>query len=278
MNATAPCLLLAAALAAASAAAPAPAAARLTVSAGVEHTTGRYGKPTSTQETKVPLRADWRRDRWRLRADLPIVTRVEGVASALDREEEEDDDAAAGSPAPAAASRRQSGPGDVTLGLWHTLREQNEAPFGIEVGARLKTPVAGGDQCLLTNGATDLSLEATAERLVGRIALDATLGWIRRGDPLRRDSDCRPTGGRVDLRNPFYASIGAALPLSPRVSAELEFETRQRLRPTAAPKREAKLGLELRVSDALRVQAYGLVGFSDASPDRGVGVRAAWRF
>lgn len=271
-----------------------PADATLTVSAGIETTTGKYGKPTSTDETRIPLRATWASGPWKLRADVPLSQRVEGIATALDREEEEEEEGPArpGAPTTVVTSRSQSGPGDITLSTWYTVREASAAaraaragsPFdlmhgvGIEVGARLKTPLASKDRCLLTNGATDLSLEATITRPVGAIEPFATLGWTKRGDPQRRDANCRPTGGTVDLRNPLYLGVGFAVPVAPRLAFEAEYEYRQKLRPTSDPKSEVKAGLSYRVSKALSAEGYAITGFSEASPDWGLGARVAYRF
>lgn len=264
-----------AALIAVACGAPAPAAAQLALGAGLEFETGRYGKAESTVETSIPLRAAWSAGRWRLQADLPLVTRVEGVASALAREEVEEEEAGALLPAP--RSRSQSGAGDLTLSAWYSLPKPAAARTEVALGARLKTPVAAAERCLLTNGATDLSLEARLKRPLGLVDASATVGWTRRGDPLRRDAECRPIGGRTDLRNPLYLSLGAELPLRRGLALAAEYEYRQRLRAGADPKSEAQLGVVIG-GGAREVSAYVLTGFSDASPDFGAGVRVRWRF
>jgi hypothetical protein len=256
-----------------------PAMAQWSLSAGVEYERGRYGKPTSTTETTLPLRADWRRERWRLRAELPLTTRIEGVASALEREEPEDPEE--GDPPPAVtapATREQSGLSDLTLSAWYTLRDGAAGQPGLAAGVRVKTPVVDGDRCLLTNGATDLSLEGRAWRPLGAIEATLVVGWTRRGDPLRRDANCQPTGGRTDLRNPLYAELEAELPLARGWTLTAEYEYRQKLRDTSEPKREVSVGLATVWGRTGKVEVYATTGFSDASPDLGLGVRWRWQF
>lgn len=253
-----------------------PATAQWSLSAGVEYESGRYGKPTSTTETTIPLRADWRHERWRLRAELPLTTRIEGVASALEREEPEDPEEGDPLP-PAPAAREQSGLSDLTLSAWYTLRDAAAARPGLAAGVRLKTPVVDGDRCLLTNGATDLSLEGRAWRPLGRIDATLVAGWTRRGDPLQRDANCQPTGGRTDLRNPLYVELEAGLPLARGWTLTAEYEYRQKLRDTSDPKSELSLGLATAWGRAADVEVYAMTGFSDASPDLGFGVRLRWR-
>lgn len=249
-----------------------------TMSAGIETSTGKYGKAVATDETRLPLRATWRSGPWRVRAELPLVMRVDGAASALAREEEEDDEVVSAPPLPSAGRRSQSGVGDLTLGAWYRLRDARAMQPAVEVGARLKTAVASGDRCLLTNGATDVSIEARAMYELGRVQPFSTLGWTRRGDPKRRDDNCVATGGTVKLRNPLYASLGAAVPLDERWALDAEYEYRQRLRPTASARRELVFGVDYRVSRSASIRGYGSVGLSDASPDRGAGLRLSWRF
>lgn len=255
-----------------------PAVAQWSLSAGIEYERGRYGKPTSTTETTIPLRADWRRERWRLRAELPLTTRIEGVANALEREEPEDPEEGDPPPAvPAPAAREQSGLSDLTLSVWYTLRDAAAAQPGLAAGARVKTPVVDGSRCLLTNGATDLSLEGRAWRPLGVIDATLVVGWTRRGDPLRRDANCQPTGGRTDLRNPLYAELEASLPLARGWMLTAEYEYRQKLRDTSDPKSELSLGLATAWGRAGNVEVYATTGFSDASPDLGLGVRWRWQ-
>jgi len=189
---------LAALIATAFGAVAAPASAQLSLGAGLEFETGRYGKAESTVETSIPLRAAWSAGRWRLQADLPLATRVEGLASALAREEIEEEEA--GAPVPAPRLRTQSGAGDLTLSAWYSLPRPAAARTEAALGARLKTQVAAAERCLLTNGATDLSLEARLRRPLGAVEAAVTVGWTRRGDPVRRDAECRPIGGRTDSR------------------------------------------------------------------------------
>jgi hypothetical protein len=255
-----------------------PAAAQWSLSAGVEYESGRYGKPASTTEATIPLRADWRRERWRLRAELPLTTRIEGVASALEREEPEDPEEGDPPPtAPAPAARAQSGLSDLTLSAWYTLRDAAAARPGLAAGVRVKTPVVDGDRCLLTNGATDLSLEGRAWRPLGRIDATLVAGWTRRGDPLRRDANCQSVGGRTDLRNPLYVELEAGLPLARGWTLTAEYEYRQKLRDTSDPKSELSLGIATAWGRAGDVEVYAMTGFSDASPDFGIGVRLRWR-
>ncbi len=259
-----------------------PATAQFSASAGFESTTGRYGKPTRTDETVLPVALSYRAGPWRLRAGVQLLKRVEGsaIAAAQDGEIEEPEFGEEPEPGagPTTTRRSQSGPGDLNLSAFYTLWGASGARPGLELGARLKQPLADRSQCLLTNGVTDLSLEARVRQSFGPLEPFVALGWTRRGDPLRRDDNCVATGGRTNLRNPLYTRIGASLALSPAVLLEAEYEYRQKIRASGKAKSELKLGAGVRLGRQLELVGYGIVGFSDASPDRGVGASLTYRF
>lgn len=267
------------ALAAAAVLATAPLAARaeLTGGAALATTSGTYGKPTRTRETALQVFAGWRGGPWRASAEMAIKN-VRGAASAATRDEEaEPDEEAVPPPAPIVA-RAQSGAAELTLGAWYTVLDDRVTQLRVEGGGKIKLPLASGSNCLLTNGAVDVSVEARARRPFGPLEGRATLGWTRRGDPIKRDDDCVPTGGRTDLRNPLYTQLGVRWPAGP-LRLGVDYAYRQPLRAGRAPKRELEFGAGTRERWAgWELGARLTLGLSDASPDYGVTVSAERRF
>jgi hypothetical protein len=177
-----------------------------------------------------------------------------------------------------ARDRRQSGFGDATASVFFNVLDAAAAPLGLDVGARVKFPLASGRKCLLTNGATDYSVQADVYQTYGQLQPGATLGWTRRGDPDRRDNQCNELPGKVDLRNPFYAALSLGVRLSDASSLRVGYEFREKLRATSDPKSEATLSYQHRLGEQMRVGVYGIAGFSDASPDWGLGASLSYRF
>lgn len=266
------------ALLAAAVLATAPLAARgeLTGGAAVETTSGTYGKSTRTRETELQVFTAWRGGPWRAAFEVAIKS-VRGTATAATREEEAEPDEEAVPPPPAFA-RTQSGPADLTLGAWYAVLDDRITRLRVETGGKLKLPLASGSHCLLTNGAVDVSAEARARRPLGPLEGRVTLGWTRRGDPVKRDDNCVPTGGRTDLRNPFYTELGVRWPAGP-LRLGVDYVYRQPLRAGRAPKREVDFGAGTRERWAgWELGARLTLGLSDASPDYGVTVSAERRF
>jgi opacity protein-like surface antigen len=262
--------------------AAAPAAAQWSASAGFETTSGKYGKPERTDETLFPVSVAYRQGPWRFRAGAPLVKRVEGtaIAAAQDGEIEEPDPGEQPEPGagPITSSQSQTGPSDLHLSAFYALWDAGVARPGLNVGVRVKTPLSSKDKCLITNGATDTSLEARAHQTYGAIEPFVALGWTKRGDPDRRDENCVATGGTIDLKNPFYLRAGVSLPLSAAVALDVEYEYRQKIRSGGDPKSEIKAGASWRMNKQFELVGYGIVGFSDASPDRGIGAYVVYRF
>jgi hypothetical protein len=80
------------------------------------------------------------------------------------------------------------------------------------------------------------------------------------------------------LRDPLYTRIGASLVISPVIVLEGEYEYRQKIRSGGKAKSELKLGAGWRLGKELELVGYGIVGFSDASPDRGIGANVTFGF
>jgi hypothetical protein len=275
------------------------AAGNFTFSTGLDQETGDYGKASATDQFRIPLALRYGNGPWIVRLAAPL-TAVDGVATALEREvqfaavdvdgdgdvdEEDDESAGAGTPAPSAGAsgtppaRRESGIGDAVLSVGYKLiRPSDSMPLGIDLGARAKLPVAGSENCLITNGARDYSVEATAYKPLGRFEPALTLGYTLRGDPDRRDFQCQPLGGTVELRNPFYVGIGADVQLAGPLELTGRYLFRERLREGSDPLRELRLGLQYRFSQSLSFTVFGLAGFSRASPDWGAGAGLGVRF
>jgi hypothetical protein len=263
---------------------------QLSVSTGLEYVTGDYGKTSSTEEWKIPLAASYRSGPWSVRLSMPL-SRIEGVANALEQEArdssdvsfvgDDDDDGGGGAgPGTGDATRRtQSGFGDATVSASYLLIEPNSAPAGVDVGARLKLPVASHSKCYLTNGEVDFSVQANAYQSFGKFDPFVALGWTKRGDPERRDSNCNvATGTRVNLRDPFFFGLGFGVRVSDINSLRVEYEYRQKLRATSDPRSELKFLAQRRITENSRAGAFVILGFSDNSPDWGLGATASYLF
>ena len=75
----------------------------------------------------------------------------------------------------------------------------------------------------------------------------------------------------VQLDNAVYYGLGFSEKLDAENSLGVSFDGRQRVTPGGAPQRELTAFWNRRLERATRLQAYVLKGFSDGSPDWGIG-------
>lgn len=175
-------------------------------------------------------------------------------------------------------ARQQSGIGDLVLTAFYGLIDPKQYWAGVDVGVRAKIPIAGASQCLITNGAFDFSFEANVYKPIGRFEPSLIVGWTKRGDADRRDLDCRISGNAFDLKDPFYFGPGIGFDVTPKLLIDLRYLYRQRLLADSDPFREARVSLRYRLTENWQVGGYGLLGFSKASPDWGLGATVGYRF
>lgn len=280
---------------------PLQAQAQTTFSGGLEMRRGDYGRSSSTEELRLPFAIRHATGSWVLRAGADF-SRVQGLANAIEREarrtadptlspddddDDDDDDGGGGGGGggggpvvnAAEAARSASGLGDGQFSAFYKALSPAEAGFGLEVGGRAKVPLSSADDCFITNGEMDYSVEARLSRPMGRFEPSFTLGWTKRGDPVRRDSSCQAIGGRrVDFRDPLYFGIGVGTDLSAVTTLDIDYFYREKLLPQSAPLSQARATLQFRVSELLRLGVYGATGFTDATPDWILGTSLGVRF
>ena len=245
--------LFASSLAAALAAVPAAAAERAPqVSAGVGayYLTGDYGSSAGdTDIWYVPFSLRWKSQRWTLKATVPWV-RVSGPGSAVP---------GVGGVSKGGTRRTESGLGDTILSAsWLALYDR-QSRSGLRLKGKLKLDTADEDKGLGT-GSNDFTAAVEGFRTTGRTTLFGSLGYRWMGD-----SDV------YDLRNAWLGTAGFQTQLAPRTSAGASVYLRQKISRTGSPRRELNGFVTHRLTDTVRVQGYGIVGFADGSPDWGLG-------
>lgn len=243
---------------------------------GLEHRSGTYGGARRTEEVRIPLQLTYRGPEWILVARTHF-TDVSGYALAIDRDAPEEPGAAAG--ARSGLPRSDAGMDDLYLSAFHRTASPKTALLGVENGVRIKVPLSSGEQCLITNGEVDVTLESRLFRRFGRIEPSLAAGITRRGDPVRRNADCEAIpGSRIDLRDPLHMRLGIDARLTRNLDVEGSYLYREALRPGGPPLRLARITFEIRLTSDVRASVYGGRAFSDAGPDWIGGLTLGVRF
>jgi hypothetical protein len=302
--------------------APAAAFSQVSISAGAEFTSGKFGDPQKTDSWTVPIGLKYETGPLTFRLSVPWV-RVKGTANRETGETinslvnastpgqfirgdgsdeclvsgngKPEDDPPAGCPNSAASTvtttaatttapvvtrvpQSQSGLGDVTASAFFIVLDPAESVIGLDLGGKVKFATADRDKCLITTGENDYSAQAELYQTFGRLSPYLTLGWTKKGDPELRDGTCTKLGGRTNFENPWYLGIGFSYKLSDATSAGLSYDFRQKLLAGSDPVSEASLFVSQKLAPNFKLQVYGIAGFSDNSPDWGLGATVGYTF
>lgn len=239
------------ALAAAPPAAGAAQGTQVSLGLGAYYLTGDYGSARGdTDIWYVPFSLRWKQQRWTFKATIPWV-QVSGPGAAVP--------GVGGVGRGAATRRTESGLGDTILqASWLALYDR-DSRAGLRLKGKLKLDTADEDKGLGT-GSTDFTAAVEGFRSLGAATVFGSIGYRWMGD-----SDV------YDLQDAWLGTAGFQNQLTRRTSAGLSVYLRQKISRTGSPRRELNGFVTHRLTDTVRLQGYGIVGFADGSPDWGLG-------
>lgn len=159
----------------------------------------------------------------------------------------------------------QSGLGDIVAAFSYNLIDH--APTGIvfDITTRIKIPTASAKQNM-GSGQVDYAIQGDLFKTISKFTLSAAFGYRILGNP-----------SGITFHNVLYGATGAGYQLSPSVTLGANYTMGQspvRLEDS----RDLTLYLSQRVSNNFRLNAYGIRGFSDRSPDWGGGINLRYIF
>jgi outer membrane putative beta-barrel porin/alpha-amylase len=236
----------------------------LSVGAGVNYSTGKYGTSQETRIISVPFSARYETDKWLLKATVPWLS-VTSPANVIP---------GVGSFDQSGRRRRrsfggtttESGLGDTVLSATYTAYYNEDAERGIDLTGRVKLPTADADKGLGT-GSTDESVQVDLYQTFDRVMLFGDVGYTFFGD-----SDF------VQLQNTVNYGVGVSNKFSSTDSIGVSYDARQRASVGGFPQRDLTGFWNHRTSRDTRLQAYVSKGLARGSPDFGFGVSALFGF
>jgi hypothetical protein len=218
------------------------------LSVGIERTTGDYGQPSDTTITYIPVTAKLGGQPWQFALTVPWI-RVEGPGNVV---------RGVGAIRGAGGRRTESGLGDVIASATRYLG-QTAGGTAFDLTGKVKLGTASASRGLGT-GEHDFHAQFDAYTRAGEFTPFATAGYKILGDP-----------PGIELRNVFYASLGASRRLDEARSAGLMWSGQQKTTAGGDAQSEITAFYTRRFSGAWKAQFYGLVGLADGSPDYGAG-------
>jgi hypothetical protein len=253
-------------------------AGHLTLGAGADYSTGKYGTAFSTEIWDVPLSVGYEADRWSVRLTVPYIN-ISGASNVIPGVGRVTNNnphgrghgkgnSGGGTPPPptTVTSGSASGLGDVVVQATYGLVRNDNARFGLDLTGKIKFGTADENKGLGT-GKNDYGVNLDAYKGIGRWTAFGGVGWTRYGS-----SDYIP------LHNGWNGNVGGAYKVGDSDSVGAYYYYREKISDTGYAQRELTGYWNHHISDALRLQAYALTGFSDGSPDWGVGASLKYAF
>ena len=237
--------------------------------AGFNYSTGEYGTSTTTKIISVPLTGRYEQGPLTLKVTVPWIE-ISGASSVIPGV------GAVGNPNPAGRGRAApagtatdttaSGLGDIVGSATYKVYYDSASKLGLDATLRIKLGTADVDEGLGT-GENDFGVQVDAYQTYDRTTLFGGVGYTVLGSP-----------SFVDLNNVLNVNLGASYKLDERDSAGLSFDARERACSSCSPQEELMAFLVRKLDRQWKAQAYVLKGFSNGSPDWGLGLSAAYAF
>lgn len=246
----------------------------LSVGAGVDYSTGKYGTDTSTDIWSVPVNAAWQDDRWTLKLTVPYIG-ISGSNNVIPGTGAVDNgnphgrgrgNAGNGGGTATGARGSASGLGDIVASAGYELFSSADRSAGLDLTGKVKFATADENKGLGT-GKNDYGLALDAYKASGAWTVFGGVGWMKYG-----------SSQYIRLKNGFNANLGAGFRLSQSDDVGAYYYYRERIADGGAAQSELTAYWNHRIGDNWRLQTYVLGGLADGSPDWGVGATIKYRF
>ncbi|MEO5812092.1 MAG: transporter [Rhodanobacter sp.] len=250
---------------------------QFSLAAGADYSSGKYGTDTTTDIWSVPVTAAYQTDRWTFKVAVPYINIsgsgdvIPGVGKVNNgnprgRGHGRGNGGGTTPPPGTATSSSASGLGDVTASAGYALFASADHTFGLDLTGKVKFATADENKGLGT-GKNDYGLALDTYKVSGAWTAFGGVGWMKYG-----------SSQYIQLKNGFNANIGADYKLDPSNNIGAYYYYRERIADTGGAQSEVTGYWNHKFNASLRIQAYALAGFTNGSPDYGVGASLKYNF
>jgi len=232
----------------------------LKFSTGFDYSTGSYGLSSDTDISYIPFSLKYQTFPWTVKLTVPYV-HITGSRSVV-----------AGVDGPIVINSNETarttaeGLGDVVVSAGYALDSIFESSLLLDLTAKAKIGTANESKGLGT-GENDYSLQLDIAKSYGKTMPFLTLGYKAIGNP-----------SGIDLNNSRYGSIGLDYKINPTLSSGVSYDFKEASSSTSEDSREGLLYLNWKLNSTTSLMGYGVAGFSDGSPDKGIGMQMTFKY
>jgi hypothetical protein len=244
------------------------------VGAGIDYTSGKYGTSTTTDITQVPLTLGYETGDWSFKLDVPYIhvtgadNVIPGVGPVVNNNPKKRGHGKKNvvvAPTPASTGSA-SGLGDITAAATYEVYTNKAANFGIDLTGKVKFGTASADDGLGT-GKNDYTFNVDLYKGFGAWTVFGGVGYTWLG-----------SSQYIRLNDVFTANAGLAYKLDSKSSLGAYYDYREKAASTSFARNELTGYYSYKFASAWKAQAYVTKGFTDGSPDWGVGASVVYAF
>ncbi|MEQ1814483.1 MAG: transporter [Candidatus Nitrotoga sp.] len=234
------------------------AADTVTVSSGVDYSTGDYGQVSNTNMLVIPFSIRYRTDAWTYRLTTAHLYIEEGASGGL---------IGGDFITNKTGQNNVSGMGDLIVSARYRFNTMANLNTKFSLAGKVKLATADETKGLGT-GSNDYTVELGAyQPLINNVDMFSSLGYRIKGDL-----------PQTKLNNVWLGSVGLSFPWSKDTEFGLIYDFRQATSARVSAVSEVSAYWDWRASRNWSLNTYTIFGLSDASPNFGVGTQISYNF
>jgi len=231
------------------------------IGTGFDYSSGNYGTDTTTTMLSIPVVGMYQTGLWIFKLTVPYVwisgdgSVIPGIGGAVPGQGA---GASSGKGSKGSANTTQSGLGDAIAAVTYNAYSNIEEYLWAYLTGKVKFGTADTG---LGTGENDYAAQVDAYQGFGRFTATGSLGYHVLGNP-----------PGAELTNAVYGTLGGYYQFTGQTSGGAEMRLSQQLSESGTAPRELMAYLGHRFDKSLKISGYVLKGFSDGSPDSGIGM------
>ncbi len=236
----------------------------LSMSVGLERSSGKYGGTSTTDTTSIPVSLRYATDDWSLKLSVPYLF-VTGDGSVTVSGGHTGRRGSMTTTTTTTTMRMTSGGvGDVVAFANYSLLRSEEGDAGLDVAGRIKFGTASTK---FGSGENDYAVQASTYVSFGDLTPSLMLGYEKLGST-----------AAAPLDNAAYGSVGLDYLLSDESNMGMEYWYAQQASATGYAQREISMYAATQIGKDSYLRGFVMKGLSDGSPDTGYGVSLSTDF
>lgn len=246
------------------------------VGAGIDYTTGKYGTSETTDITQVPVTFGYDIDRWSFKLAVPYihVSGADNVIPGIGPVKNNNPkgrgkgkkNGLVAPPPTTETTGSASGLGDITAAATYQAYTNKAGDFGIDLTGKIKFGTADADKGLGT-GKNDYTFSADTYKGFGAWTVFGGVSYTWLG-----------SSQYIQLNDVFGANAGVSYKLDTHSSFGAYYDYREKASDTSFSRNELTGYYAYKFASGWKAQAYVTKGFTDGSPDWGVGATVVYSF